>query len=85
VFPARKVKGKCVPQNSHNLHASKCTRYGRKKTMSLTARAGSDEVAFDGRVSRSTKLKTGSYRVAIQASAAGGRSNTATLKFTIAS
>jgi hypothetical protein len=85
LFPARKVKGKCVPQTSHNLHASKCTRYGRKRTMSLTAGAGSDKVAFDGRVSRSTKLKHGSYEVSIQASAAGGRSNTVTLRFTIAS
>ena len=74
-----------MPQTSHNLHASKCTRYGRSRTMSLTAAAGSDKVAFDGRVSRSTKLKTGSYEVSIQASAAGGRSNTVTLKFTIAS
>ena len=85
LFPARKVKGRCVPQTSHNLHASKCTRYGRSRTMSLTAGAGSDKVAFDGRVSRSTKLKNGSYEVSIQASAAGGRSNAVTLKFTIAS
>ena len=85
LFPARKVKGRCVPQTSHNLHASKCTRYGRSRTMSLTAAAGSDKVAFDGRVSRSTKLKNGSYEVSIQASAAGGRSNTETLKFTFAS
>ncbi|MGO9819092.1 MAG: hypothetical protein ACLPTJ_00390 [Solirubrobacteraceae bacterium] len=84
LFAGRKVKGKCVSQTSHNLHARKCTRYGRTRTMSFTARAGSDKVAFDGRVSRSTKLKTGSYRVAIQASAAGGRSNTVSLGFTIA-
>ena len=85
LFPARKVKGRCVPQTSHNLHASKCTRYGRSRTMSLTAGAGSDKVAFDGRMSRSTKLKNGSYEVSIQASAAGGRSNAVTLRFTIAS
>ena len=37
-------------------------------------RAGSDKVTFDGRVSRSTKLKTGNYKVAIQATPpAGGR------------
>ena len=86
LFAARKVKGKCVPQTSHNLHASKCTRYGRARTMSLTAAAGSDKVAFDGRVSRSTKLE---YRAATRSRSrrpppAGDRTRE-TLKFTIAS
>ncbi len=86
LFGGRKVKGKCVTQTSHNLHAGKCTRYGRTRSASFTARAGADKVAFDGRVSRSTKLKAGNYKVAIQArNSAGERSKSADLKFTIAS
>ncbi len=85
LFNGRKVKGKCVAQTSHNLHDGKCTRYGRTRSMSPNARAGTDKVTFDGRVSRSTKLKTGNYKVAIQArNSAGERSNSVSLKFTIA-
>jgi hypothetical protein len=84
LFPGRKVSGRCVAQTSHNLHTAKCTRNGRTRAASFNAAAGADKVAFDGRISRSTKLKPGSYEVAIQARNSSGRSNTVTLKFTIA-
>ncbi len=82
----RKVKGKCVALTNHDRSARKCTRSRSRGTLSLNAPGGADKVAFDGRVSRTNKLKPGSYTVNASArNSAGERSRTDSLKFKIAS
>jgi uncharacterized repeat protein (TIGR01451 family) len=54
-------------------------------TVSFNAKAGKRKITFDGRLSRSKKLKSGSYTVTITASASGLKSKPAKLSFKIAS
>ena len=51
--------------------------------LSFSGHAGTNSVVFHGRISKSQKLKPGSYTVVIEASNAGGHASSAPLAFTI--
>jgi hypothetical protein len=79
----RKVGRRCVAQTHRNRHKRRCTRTVVRGTLSFAAHAGTNRVRFQGLISRRKKLKPGSYKLLVTASAAGKRSHTGTLSFTI--
>jgi hypothetical protein len=80
----RDVRGRCVAQTANNEHESRCTRMVDAGTLRLSAQPGAHKIHFDGRVSRTRKLKPGRYALTIVATnSAGHPSNPRTLKFTI--
>jgi hypothetical protein len=79
----RKVNGKCVAQTNQNRRKHACKRTLTRGTLSLAARAGSRKVAFQGVISRSRKLKPGTYTLVLTASSSGLRSSPKSLSFTI--
>ncbi len=79
----RKVEGRCRTQTSQNRHQPGCTLKVAAGTLVVAARKGANKVSFVGRLSHGKKLRPGTYSVAITATAAGKRSKTATLSFTI--
>jgi hypothetical protein len=58
-------------------------RTGARGSFTLSARAGTDRIAFDGRLSKHVKLAPGTYNVTIRASDSAGRSRQYKLTFTI--
>jgi hypothetical protein len=80
----RKVGKKCVAQTRQNKKKRRCTRTLTPATLSFTAHTGTNKVRFQGRISRSTKLKPGRYTLTIIATnPAGRRSLPHSLSFTI--
>jgi streptogramin lyase len=80
----RKLKGRCVPQAKKKIRRLGCTRILRKGTLTVTAHAGKNKVSFQGRISRSKKLKPGRYVATISAtSPAGQRASARPLRFAI--
>jgi hypothetical protein len=69
----RKVKGKCVRQTKKLLRRPACKRSVTQGTLSFTGHAGTNDVAFQGRITRSKKLKPGSYTLVITAANGGGQ------------
>jgi PKD repeat protein len=80
----RKSGKKCVAQTKKNAKAHRCTRTVVVATLTLSGRAGANQVRFSGRISKHTKLKPGAYTVSLVATASGKQSTTSTLRFTIA-
>jgi hypothetical protein len=80
----RKVGKHCVPPSHRNRHKLRCPRTLLAGALGFSAHAGTNKVRFQGLISRRKKLKPGSYKLLVLASAAGMRSRTATLSFTIA-
>lgn len=79
----RRVKSTCVAQTKRNRHHPACTRAPAAGSLSATERAGSDSVAFSGRIG-GHKLRPGSYTVLITAAnSANETSNTVALAFTV--
>ncbi len=82
----RKVAGRCVAPNAKDRHRPACKRTVVPGTLSITGHSGANTVAFEGRLTRSRKLAPGHYRLLITAiNAAGARSATSSLSFTIVS
>ena len=80
----RDVRSRCVTQTPNNKHESQCMRTVDAGTLRLSAHPGSHMLHFDGRVSRTRKLKPGRYALTIVATnSTGHHSNLRTLKFTI--
>ena len=79
----RKVGKRCVAQTHKNRHKRRCTRTVVAGTLSFAAHAGTNKVRFQGLISRRKKLKPGGYKLLVTATAAGKRSRTGTLSFTI--
>ena len=80
----RKVQGKCVAQTTKNRRKRACKRTLTRGTLAFAGHSGTNEVSFQGLISRSTKLPLGSYTLVITASdAAGQRSTPKQLSFTI--
>jgi uncharacterized repeat protein (TIGR01451 family) len=79
----RRVRGRCVAPSRHNGRGRRCTRTVIAGTLTFAAREGLNSVHFDGVVSRRLKLRPGSYTLIATATAAGGRSRPATVRFTI--
>lgn len=79
----RKVGRHCVPPTHRNRHKLRCPRTLLAGTLSFAAHAGVNKVRFQGLISKRKKLKPGSYKLLVTASASGKRSRTGTLSFTI--
>ena len=74
----------CVAQTKPNHHGRKCVRTVTAATLSLTAPSGTDKLGFAGRISRTRKLRLGSYTATITATNASGESSAPkSLRFTI--
>jgi streptogramin lyase len=80
----RKVNGRCVAQTQANRQRRPCRRGVTRGALSFAGRRGSNRVAFQGRLSRSSRLPPGAYTVTIVATIASGpRSSPVRLTFTI--
>jgi hypothetical protein len=80
----RKVNGRCLAQTRKNRHRHACKRTVIRGTLSFTGHSGTNRVSFQGRISRTKKLKPGRYTLIITATnTAGQRSSPKTLRFTI--
>jgi hypothetical protein len=84
ISPGRRVRHRCVARTRHNVHRPRCNRIAMRGTLSLaSAEAGTNTIAFAGRINAATKLRPGSYSVTILAANAGGSSAPRLLRFTI--
>ena len=83
-LPGRLVNGRCVAPGKRNHRRPRCSRVSRAGSLVFRGHAGTDRVRFDGRLSKRTRLKPGSYTVAIAAVDRIGRQSTPQkLSFTI--
>jgi hypothetical protein len=84
LLPGRKVNGKCVAQSARNRSHKACTRSVPRGSLSFSAGAGPHKLFFQGRLTPTTTLKPGTYRLTITATnAAGQRATKALRSFTI--
>jgi hypothetical protein len=80
----RRVKGKCVAQTKKNTAKHRCARSVVAGALTFAGHAGGNKVAFQGRISRSRKLKPGRYTLVIAATnTAGQKSAPQMVSFTI--
>jgi FG-GAP repeat len=80
----REVGGRCVAQSVRNRSKPACGRSVTAGALSFTGHDGTDEVAFQGRISPVKRLAPGRYTVVITATdSAGARSAPKSLSFTI--
>jgi hypothetical protein len=80
----RRVGKRCVAQTHKNRRKHRCTRTSIAGALGFSAHAGKNKVRFQGLISKRKKLKPGSYKLLVVATASGTRSRTGTLSFTIA-
>jgi CSLREA domain-containing protein len=67
------VKGKCLRRGRKLRRRPACKRTITRGTLSFAAHSGTNTVAFQGRISRSKKLKPGSYSLLITATNSEGQ------------
>jgi hypothetical protein len=67
----RRAGGRCRPKTRANRRARRCTRYTRVGSFTKQLAAGSQRVAWSGRL-RKRALRRGRYRASVQARDAGG-------------
>jgi hypothetical protein len=80
----RKVNGKCVAPTNRNRRKRACKRTVTRGALSFSGHPGTNRVSFQGRTSRTKKLKPGTYTLVITAiTATGQRSQPKSLSFTI--
>ena len=80
----RRVKGKCAVPTKTNRHHRVCERTVQRGTLSFAGHAGPNTVIFQGRISRSKKLRPGRYMLVLTATnSAGARSAAKSLSFEI--
>jgi DNA-binding beta-propeller fold protein YncE len=80
----RKVGHRCIAQTNKNRHRASCRRTVTAGTLSFAGHSGTNKVVFQGRISRSRKLKPGRYTLVMTATNfAGARSAPVSLSFTI--
>jgi hypothetical protein len=79
----RRVGTRCVVKTRGNRKRKPCSRSVTAGILSFTGHAGTNKVAFQGRISRAEKLKPGPYTLVADAANSAGRSAPATLAFTI--
>ena len=82
LVPGRRSGRRCRAPSRRLAHARRCTRALGAGTLTLTAPAGLNSVAFRGRVGTRT-LKPGRYRAVFIAIDAAGASAPKTLSFRI--
>jgi hypothetical protein len=84
LLSGRKVNGKCVVQTARNRSHKACTQSVPRGSLSFRAGAGLHRLSFQGRLTRTSKLKPGTYTLTITATNAVGQRATKTLRpFTI--
>jgi hypothetical protein len=82
--PGRKAGHTCVARTRRNRHGKSCKRTVTAGALSFAGHSGTNNVSFQGRISRSKRLKPGRYRLIIIATnAAGARSKPVSLSFMI--
>ncbi len=80
----RSVNGKCVAQTVRNRRRKACTRSVPRGSLSFRVGAGLQSLSFQGRLTRTSKLKPGTYALTITATDAASQRATKTLRsFTI--
>ena len=79
----RMASGKCVAQTNHNKHKPRCSLIRVAGMLHLSAHRGTNHVVFQGRISRTHRLKPGRYSLVVIATARGMTSPRSTLNFTI--
>jgi hypothetical protein len=80
----RRVHGRCVARSRRNRLARHCSREVAAGALVFAgAHAGVNRIAFQGHLSRRSRLLPGRYTVTVVASNAAGRSSPARLAFTI--
>ena len=79
----RKVKGSCRRLTAGNHAGPHCKLSAAAGKLVFAAHHGVNKVSFAGRISPSRKLSPGRYTLAVTATAAGKRSKTRTIGFTI--
>jgi hypothetical protein len=79
----RRAGKRCVAQTHKNRHKRRCTRTVLAGTLAFSAHTGLNKVRFQGLISKRMKLKPGGYKLLVTATAAGKRSHTGALSFTI--
>jgi hypothetical protein len=80
----RKLGGRCVAKTHKNRKRKTCARTEVAGALSFAGHVGTNSVAFQGRLSASTRLKPGHYTLTILATnSAGQRSAPVSLAFTI--
>ena len=79
----RRVGHRCAPLTRTDRRRRGCPRAVTVGMLRLAGHGGLDKVRFDGRLSRSKRLRPGRYTVTIEASTRGGHSKPANLSFTI--
>jgi hypothetical protein len=75
--------GHCAVKTSKNHHKGACKLTVTAATLTFSAHSGANKVAFQGRVTSSTKLDPGTYTLVIVATNTAGRSSPQRLTFTI--
>jgi hypothetical protein len=83
LLPGRNVNGTCVAQNQRNRRHKACQRSVPSGSLSLSAGVGLHKLFFQGRLTRTEKLKPGTYALSITATNAAGLGATNTLAFAI--
>jgi streptogramin lyase len=79
----RKAGHECVAQTKANRHKHLCKRAVTRGTLAFIAHAGTNKVAFQGRISHGKKLPLGTYTLVITAVSGGLSSSPQRLTFTI--
>jgi CSLREA domain-containing protein len=80
----RRVKGRCVAQTKTNRRKGACQRTVTRGRLSFSGHSGTNRVSFQGRISRTKKLKSGRYTLIVTATNATGQHSSAkALRFTI--
>jgi FG-GAP repeat protein len=79
----RKVTGKCVAQAKRKRRRRTCQPTVKAANLSFIGHSGTNRVAFQGRISRSSELKPGHYTLLITAENSAGHSSPHRLTFTI--
>jgi hypothetical protein len=86
VSTGRKSGRRCVKQTATNRRKPKCTLSTAAGSIKLKGKSGANKVRFQGRLTKSKKLKNGAYTVTVVAKDAAGQTSAARkLSFTIAS
>ena len=83
LLPGRSVGGRCVAPTGANKRRRACTRKLPAGSLTLAGHAGTDRVAFQGRLSASRRLRVGRYELALSASNEAGASAVRRASFTI--
>lgn len=79
----RRSHGRCVAPSKRNRRARHCSRTVSRGVLSVNGHAGLNTLAFQGRLSRTKKLRPGTNTVVITAVGPSGASSPQRLTFTI--